>query len=278
LTPALLCVAQRWAFWPDVRRERISPEHGWIPSSSSWALLTQDPKWTRRIWEWIARVIERRPATVFVATIALMAPFAVVGVLNYNRLSYGLLSELRPDVTSVVGAEEVKEHFPAGMTGVTSVLLRHPEFRFAGTEGISGGERFAEGLTDRLWERSGELGLVDVRSQDDPLGIARAGDIRRSTWTRGPVRIQAQREYVSTQGPLAGQVVRIDLVFDVDPFSRETIGRLTQAEAAVHEALREMASAAPDDDEATASLYESLPDKTEVLMLGGTASLRQTRN
>lgn len=38
----------------------------------------------------------------------------------------------------------------------------------------------------------------------------------------------AQREYVSMSGPLAGQVMRLDLVFDIDPFSRETISRLTR--------------------------------------------------
>ena len=277
LTPALLCLAKRWAFWPDVRRERISPQHGWIPASTAWGLLFQNPKWVRKIWDWIAGVIEKRPATVFGMAVALMLPFAVLGVMNYNRLSYGLLSELQPDVTSVVGAEAVKDHFPAGMTGVTSVLLQHPGFEFAGTGGLSAGENFAEALTGQLRSRSEELGLADIRSQADPLGTSRAEDIPRNALARGFVRKHAQQEYVSTTGPLAGQVMRVDLVFDIDPFSQETIGRLERAEAAVHEALRAIADSPPNDKPATQALYQSLPEQAKVLMLGSTASLRDLK-
>jgi RND superfamily putative drug exporter len=185
LTPALLRLTQRWAFWPDVRRERISPQDGWIPENSALAWLSRNPQWIRQLWDWIASVIERRPATVFLTTVVLMVPFTVLGILNYNRLSYGLLTELSPDVTSVVGAEAVKEHFPAGMTGVTSVLLQNEGFNFGSSEGRSAGEDFAEAVTDRLMSRAADLGLTDVRSQSDPLGTTRSDDLPhllRSAW------------------------------------------------------------------------------------------------
>ena len=222
-------------------------------------------------------MIERRPGTVFAVTLLLMTPFAVLGVVNYNRLSYGLLSELQPHVTSVIGAREVKDHFPAGMTGITSVLLKNPDFAFSGRSGIRDGEEFSEALTERLRARSAELGLADIRSQTDPLGTARADQIPRDIFSKNNYRNRAQRAYVSTGGPLEGQVTRVDLVFDVDPFSRETIGRLTSAEAAVHEAIEEMAQSPPDDDAETRKLYASLPEKTEILLLGATASLRDLK-
>lgn len=276
-TPALLRLTQRWAFWPDVRRERISPQEGWIPESSALAFLSRAPQWTRRLWEWVADVIERRPGTVFLTTVALMTPFAVLGVLNYNRLSYGLLTELPPNVTSVVGAEAVKEHFPAGMTGVTSVLLLNEGFELAGTQGLRSGRIVSEEITSRLVARSAELGLADVRSQFSPLGTTRSKDMPRNAIERGVARNLAQREYVSTSGPLAGKVMRLDLVFDVDPFTPETISRLTHAEEAVNEALREIAAAPPDDDPDLAALFRTLPESTQVSMLGATASLRDLK-
>jgi len=278
-TPALLRLTQRFAFWPDVRRERISAQEGWIPENSFLAMLSRNPQWTRRLWDWVASLIERRPATVFVTTIALMIPFAVLGIVNYNRLSYGLLTELRPDVTSVVGAEAVKEHFPAGMTGATSVLLKNEGFNFQGTDGASDGESFAQDLSTRLMERAGELGLADIRSQKHPLGTTRSSDMPRSVPERIYARNLALSEYVSPGGPLAGNVIRLDLVFDIDPFSRETISLLTSAEEAVRQALRELQENPPDpeDEPRAASLYSSLPESTQVFMLGATASLRDLK-
>ncbi|MBL8848889.1 MAG: MMPL family transporter [Planctomycetaceae bacterium] len=275
-TPALLRLTQRFAFWPDVRRERISPQEGWIPESSPLAFLSRSPRWTKQLWEWVAGVIERRPGTVFVTTVALMTPFAIVGVLNYNRLSYGLLTELPPDVTSVVGAEAVKDHFPAGMTGVTSVLLKNDDFKLAGRAGVSRGEQLAREITNRLMDRASELGLADVRSQSAPLGTTRADDMPDDIASKGVARNLAQREYVSTSGPLSGKVMRLDLVFDVDPFTPETISRLTHAEAAVRTALRDIAGSVEEGD-SKAELYQSLPDMTQVRMLGATASLRDLK-
>lgn len=277
LTPALLRLSQRWAFWPDVRKERISPQKGWIPETSGWALLSRSPQWTRQVWNWIGSLIERRPGTVFLTAIALMLPFAALGALSYNRLSYGLLSELRPTVTSVMGAKAVQQHFPAGTTGITTVLLRNDGFAFSERSGMSAGEKLAAAITRQLMLREKELGLADIRSQSDPLGTSKSGDIPRSVVVRGWARQLAHREYVSTSGPLAGQVIRLDLVFDIDPFSREMIGRLSRAEQAVRQALHEVALHA-DDDDPSAGLYRSLPDQTEVLMLGSTASLRDLKS
>lgn len=281
LTPALIRLAGRWAFWPDVRRERLSPREGWIPTSRGWAAIIGEQQWTKRLWDWIAEVISRRPGSVFLASVALMLPFAVIAVLNYNNLSYGLLSELRPTVTSVVGANAVQEHFSAGMTGVTTVLLKNDDFDFHSAGRAPAGERLARALTEDLKERSAELGLDDVRSQSNPLGTGRKAQEAREAMNvlerRFSQRI-AQRTYVSTAGPLAGQVVRVDLVFDIDPFSSESVDRLTRAEQAVGGALRRIAGAVSADDAGDeAALYRALPENTEVLTLGPTANIRDLK-
>jgi RND superfamily putative drug exporter len=276
LTPAMLRLAGRYAFWPDVRKERISAEEGWIPETSGWSLLIRDPQWTKRIWEWTANFIACRPGLVFCATVLLMLPFAANGVANYSNLSYGLLSELPPSETSVVGANAVKLHFPAGMTGITTVLLKNDRFQFTDSEGLSAGEDLVAELTARLEERSEELRLVDVRSLSDPLGTASAGD-RRSILERGIIRNRARREYVSSSGPLAGKVLRVDLVFDIDPFTPESIGRLAAAEQAVRDALSQMSAAEPEDPD-LAAVYESLGENTQVFTLGSTASIRDLKS
>lgn len=276
LTPAMLRLAGRYAFWPDVRKERISAQDGWIPETSPWSLLIRDPQWTRRIWDWTAGFIARRPGLVFCSTVLIMLPFAANGIANYNNLSYGLLSELHPSRTSVVGANAVKRHFPAGMTGITTVLLKNDRFQFTDTQGLSAGEDLVEDLTARLEQQAAELHLVDVRSLSDPLGTASAGD-RRSIIERGIIRNRARREYVSTAGPLAGKVLRLDLVFDIDPFTPESIGRLAAAERAVRDALAEL-SAAEVDDPDLADVYASLGNQTEVYTLGSTASIRDLKS
>jgi RND superfamily putative drug exporter len=276
LTPAMLRLAGRYAFWPDVRKERISAEEGWIPETSGWSLLIRDPQWTRRVWDWAAGLIARRPGLVFCVTVLAMLPFAANGIANYNHLSYGLLSELPPTRTSVVGANAVKRHFPAGMTGITTVLVRNDRFNFTSTEGLSIGEDLVAELTAKLEQQSDDLRLVDVRSLSDPLGTASTGD-RRSIIERGIIRNRARREYVSTSGPLAGKVLRLDLVFDIDPFTPESIGRLAAAEEAVRRALSELASTGIEDPQLEA-VYASLGDHTDVVTLGSTASIRDLKS
>jgi RND superfamily putative drug exporter len=292
-TPALLRLTGRWAFWPAMRKERLSAREGWIPKSSFWTTLVQGERWPARFWEWTARVIDHRPGTVFLATVALMLPFIVVAVLNYRLLSYGLLSELRPTVTSVIGANAVREHFPAGMTGMTTILLRNDDFDLA--DNLREGERLSQRITDELERRKEELKIVDVRSQNDPLGkstVAREYEapLRRNIPKWNVRRTMAQRNYASLQGPEAGQVMKIDLVLSIDPFSRESISTLGQTEQAVREALQSVAreaAAAEDAHDADTDgdpgatrqqrLLSTLAAETQIVTLGSTASIRDLK-
>ena len=59
-----------------------------------------------------------------------MTPFAIVAYLSQNKLSYGLLSELPKNDSSVVGAAAVESHFPSGIVGPVTLLVDNPDADF----------------------------------------------------------------------------------------------------------------------------------------------------
>src|SRR5262249_44127979 len=115
----------------------------------------------------VGQVLLRRAGTVWLAAVALMAPFAVAAWLLSDRLSYDLVGNLPPDAPSVAGTRLLQEHFPPRIVGPTTVLLLNPPGDFRSDSGRAVVAR----LTDRLRERREDLGLADVRSLTAPLGI-----------------------------------------------------------------------------------------------------------
>lgn len=184
-TPAMLLVMGRWAFWPHVSSDRLPARSGWISPTSLVSRILESELFTR-FWERMARALEARPATYWLATVACMLPFAVVGLAFYDHLSYGLLSELSVDSPSVVGAEAVQDHFPAGMVGPVTVLLHDPDFAFAKYRENDDGSLVAnrekdgydavEKLTANIAESAEELRIADVRSLTSPLGLEHPND------------------------------------------------------------------------------------------------------
>ncbi len=70
--------------------------------------------------------------------------------------------------------------------------------------------------------------------------------------------------------------MRIDVVFDVDPFARDAVARLDQAQAALKASLKKFSQPDPEEDE------EAAPPKdysggAKVLALGSTASIRDLK-
>lgn len=288
LTPALLRILAKWAFWPDVRKEHIQAGDGWIPSPGIMEKL-RERRWFDQGWEWVARLIEARPGTVLLTSIALMMPFVAVGVAFHDHLSYGLLTDLPQNDASVVGARAIQKHFPAGIAGVTTVLLQNEEFAdpskdpaFADEEAdvaappaaaavspmsmgmVSYHESLADQIATALRSHGNfpELGIVDIRSQRMPLGEKKHSHILNlPVGQKRAARNIAHKAFSSTSGPLAGKVIRFDIVFDEDPFSRNSIEQLSTAEAAVRD-----------------SIPESLRAKTEVYTLGPTAGIRDLKS
>jgi putative drug exporter of the RND superfamily len=123
LLPALLVICGRWLFWP------ARPKFG-----------TVDPT-AHGVWARVGGAIARRPRTVWVTTAVVLGALAF-GVLDLK--ADGLTAEDsfvgKPD--SIVGAEVLGRHFPAG-TGQPVVVIstaagaERTQAAFAGTPGIA---------------------------------------------------------------------------------------------------------------------------------------------
>ena len=288
LTPAMMYIFGRWTFWPDVRRERILASDGFMPARSFWSVL-QEQRWLDRGWEWIADVISRKPGWVFLMTILLLTPWALVGAYYKDQLSYGLLSDLQPHVTSVKGAKAVQKHFPAGAAGVSTFLIQHPGFELTN---ILNGEKLSKFLTDELMEQSAVLGISDVRSQKMPHGSTKVDDKVRRPAERNVARNLAHKAYCSLddRSPHKGKLMRLDIVFQTDPFARDAVTRLEEAKAAIAKSLDHYYHPAPvapdaeDADSESESTSDSSPQPSldysqpaQILALGSTASIRDLK-
>lgn len=286
--PALLRWAGSHAFWPTLRTERVGTSGGWIAGSS---LSQAVERWVNqqtldRMWEAVGRRLLKRPGTIWLTCFVLMLPFAAIGVWLHGHVSYGLLTELPSNRTSVVGAKAVQEHFPAGDTGPISVLLENRQVDFNSSQGRDA----LEALTERLADDSGRLELADIRSVSQPLGKDRTPSI----FQRGAAR----RFYISQQEPLVGKVARLELISQNDPFMRNSLQQLNDVEltikrllapgkppvAAEKKAEKKKDESAPEQPEDQKPEEEKLADPLEYLagttvhMAGTTASLRDVRS
>ncbi len=291
LTPAMLRIAAPWAFWPDVRKEHVAREAGWIPSPGLLESL-HDKGLFDRIWGFVARVLAARPGTIFVVTIALMLPFAGLAILWHDHLRYGLLTDLPQDDASVRGARAIQQHFPAGVTGVAIILLKNDAFRSADeraapdtpwtTPGVSYRASISRDLVERLRPRFEELGIRDIRSQSSPLGLMPHAieHMRRQRTARlQQSRLIAHRAYASTAGPLSGEVIRVDLVFNVDPFERSSISQLGVAEQGVREAIDAVLAAKAEEAREEGEPFPAeRVTQTEIYTLGPTAGIRDLKS
>lgn len=222
-SPTLLRLFGRWVFWPVMRHERVSAGGGdWLrPANPLKRLIIEHLNWGH--WERIGRLLLKAPARIWTLCVVLMIPLAVHGALNFDNLSYGLLSELPTNAPSVTGTKAVQDYFPAGATGPATVLIENPAVSFDEPDGIDA----VDALTRRLRENSDELGLDDIRSVSHPLG-GEDGMAAVSLLQRSVVRKRAIDFYVGGQGELADHVTRLDVVFKEDPFSRDSIQQLNQ--------------------------------------------------
>lgn len=241
-TPAMLRLAGRWAFWPQMQTERIRTAPGWLSPTNLISRL-MEYGWFSRVWQKIGDALLARPLTIWCASVALMAPFVVVAVVNHDKLSYGLLSELPRNEPSVVGAEAVQAHFPAGATGPVTVLLENRRIDFDTADG----RRKIEDLVARVENLKSELQIADIRSVANPFGITETAEEHLAGLTpiqRGIAQKKAYDYYVSDVGSLAGHVTRIDVVFEDDPFFQGSIDRLNRLERFVRDVLPESLAAA----------------------------------
>jgi RND superfamily putative drug exporter len=227
-SPSLLRLAGRWAFWP--RHTKPGTPLAGTPMGGSglqWA------------WQKMGHILLRRPGTAWLVTATLMAPFAVIAGLFYNRLSYDVIGDLPADAPSVTATRYLEEHFPAGVMGPVSVLLVDPHMNFDSDEGRA----VVKKATDRLRHEKEELDVADVRSLTAPLGFTTAA---RHAFRGLDLPPDAQREaeeklarehYVTDLGERGNVGTRVDLVLKHSPFSHRSVENLKRIEAAVRDAL-----------------------------------------
>lgn len=261
-TPALLRLAGRWAFYPQLRTERVSATGGWLPTATLASRLG-DVRWLQNIWETVGQLLKTHAMTLWLVSIGLMLPFAVVGVMFYTHLSYGLLSDLPANSASVAGTRAVQEHFPAGATGPTTMVLENSRLDFSdAAEG--GGLELVQRLTNELSRRREELQLADVRSVSHPYGGTESldailGEIGNPA-RRKVTRLRVLEHYVSQQEAVANHVTRMELTATLDPFSRDSMKHITHLQQEVQRLLTEYGAG-----------------ETKVYVTGSTASIRDLK-
>ena len=274
-TPAVLRLFERYAFWPRIRTETVPLPGSWAASRSPLRRLlsgrtlrgVRERYRLRDFWRRTAHKIAARPIWYLGLSTAAMLPFVVVAMWNFNHLSYGLLSDLPATEPSVVGAKAIQEHFPAGVAGPTTVLIYAPELADERPLNVSAD------LTEALAEAKADLKIADIRSQKQPLGTSEqarkylasldegsSGLFNRKLIVRKQLAVQAKKLYLASSDELAGQVLRLDLVFNADPFDRGSIDLLDDAERTLR-----------------AALPEGVRESAEIVMIGPTASIRDLK-
>lgn len=251
-TPALLSLFGKWVFWPKMTAEATVAK-AFVESD------VPEGGWLQNLWDHVGALIVRRPMQIWLASIVLMLPFAVVGVMFYTDLSYGLLSDLPSSSTSVVGTRVVCEHFPAGTTGPITVLIKSPQLDFAQSQGDDAGIPVIQDLTTALNEQRETLQLADIRSVSHPLGGEEDLDSAGNAAKKRVMTKRAVDHYVSHDEATEGRVTRLELTSEIDPFARNSMEHLGRLQTEIRQHLPTEAAA-------------------EILVLGPTASIRDLKH
>lgn len=224
LTPALLRLAENWAFWP--RRVRVAG-----PNRDS-----------RELWERLSRLVARKPVLVWMASVLLLVPLALLG--SQVAPTFKPTGDLGPMAPSVRGFEVIQRRFPPGETGPITVLLVSPT-DFQTPQG-----------RDAIKFLSRGLGFIDnvaeVRSVTQPLGkpLPEIGEpapatskdrltgalsqLRRSVGNLLKQSLQRANDVFTSRihrGEQVRHVARIDVVLKTDPFAPTSIDTLGTIEA-----------------------------------------------
>ncbi|WP_218932303.1 MMPL family transporter [Adhaeretor mobilis] len=169
-------------------------------------------------WNEIAQRVTRRPGVVLAASLLVALPLAWHGWST--PVSYDLYSELPSGRISRQGTRLLQRHFPPGELGPLTVLAFSPDAELDTAEGRIAIARLVKPLTDLP-------GVAKVRSLDqptgDPPGTVRLGSVEGLAALAAKSNPQTKAAFVSTSSPLAGEVTRLRLVLDHEPFSAEAV-------------------------------------------------------
>ncbi len=231
LTPAILRLTGRFAFWPNAPRPTSRNDTGFLTSTDLTSRIRRANLLTQG-WQWIGEVIERRAWTAWSLSILLMLPFVVAGVLFFGNLSYGLLSELPDTASSVYGAQAAQRHFPAGEVAPLKVLVEVKGMDFSPIQGES--ENLVEQFTNNLIRQKDALGLYAVRSLAAPKGQR---EMPVLTVREMPAyKMFVRKEFVSS---IDNSIMSVVMIFENDPFSRTSISDYRNLRDRLHDHLPE---------------------------------------
>ncbi len=216
LAPALLRASGRWVFWPGKIAAAVSLEGH------------ENNRPLQRAWQRLADAILRRPGLILIGSVALMLPAAFFGWRQETHVTYDVLSALAPQQPSKIGARILQRHYPVGESGPITVIARKPNAQFTTKDG----RRQIDALSAELYID----GVTGVRCITDPLGVVSPDDslglFRGRDWLTRFSRAHPRTEaiFVATQGALAGNVTRLEVVIEHDPFSEDAMRVLENVE------------------------------------------------
>jgi len=240
LTPALLRLSGRIVFWPfgvAVVGQTASPQ----PPVGLFV----------GFWQRVGRQIIARPGLILVVSLLLMAPLVYAGFSV--PITYDLLGELKRDRPSVEGTQLLRRHFLPGETGPVTMLVHQQD---AGFDTREGQNKIAR-LTKELYELEYVVGegdqavktrpILSVRSLTEPLGDPPGSFNPLSAAGRRKLMVlkhpKTKATFVSQAPGYEGQVARFDLIFEHDPFARESIELLDYVERQLAAKAEDPASA-----------------------------------
>ncbi|HIK95027.1 MAG TPA: MMPL family transporter [Planctomycetes bacterium] len=207
LTPAILRLSGRWAFWPSVPAQRPATGAGWVARPDKFSRLLAIG------WKRIGRLHLRRPWMMWSCSILGMLPFSILGLVFFGHLSYGLISELPDTAPCVQGAAALQAHFPAGEVAPVRALVDLPGRDFAKRD-LRPPQDVVD-FTENILAHGDELGIQAIRSLADPTG---GRDIGRTL--AQAVRMRATKDFATKDYP---SITRLDLISAHDPFTRSSI-------------------------------------------------------
>ena len=235
LAPAILCGLGEVVFWPLGRKPRKNGGD-----------VAADTTWNK-----IANLIIAYPGRILIASVLLMLPFAWygsgIGALHFGmsqdaegktawsfpprswyrlqegreRITYDLLADLDASTSSKSGTEMLKRHFPIGESGPLVVLAKKVDGNFNSDDpGIAEIQKLTELLTEMD-------GVTAVRSIANPLGdtkIERTSIVNRESFRQRVILRNhplSRSLYLTGIPAYEGDVARLELILDNDPFSIE---------------------------------------------------------
>jgi RND superfamily putative drug exporter len=233
LTPALLRLIGRAAFWPG----RVTPSLPGRQRGGGWAA--------------VSAFVVRRPLLVWCLALAVLVPPAVLGL--FVQPTFRPVGDLGPSAASVRGLGVIQQRFTAGQTGPVTVLLAAP-CDWTGWEGRELIDHLSRGF-------AGLDNVAEVRSLTRPLGqplpeldavVPGCGGPKwLGSLQRGvdglvrQVHRQAADFYVGRSDDDGGvplQVTRLDVVLKSDPFDPASVATLEQIELWLRKYLPERPS------------------------------------